>query len=191
MTWHNTLIGEIFGNADCQDCSDYSSGDKVCWGVCEFMGGWACKVSDDCGVVSLEIGMSGRAEAEKRAAAVIAYYWPDGTYACLRNDALAAEHVAGATSGEPFLLHIPATPFELSVYQKVVHIPRGQTRTYGRIASYLNRPDAARAVANALAKNPVALLIPCHRVVPASGGTGGYRWGESLKARLIEAERPA
>jgi O-6-methylguanine DNA methyltransferase len=70
-------------------------------------------------------------------------------------------------------------------------IPRGQTRSYAEVAHAIGRPGAARAVARACASNPVALAIPCHRVVPSAGGVGGYRWGSERKAALLEKERTA
>jgi AraC family transcriptional regulator of adaptative response/methylated-DNA-[protein]-cysteine methyltransferase len=60
---------------------------------------------------------------------------------------------------------------------------------YAELAQAIGSPAAARAVAQACANNPVALLIPCHRVIPATGGVGGYRWGARRKERLLEIER--
>jgi O-6-methylguanine DNA methyltransferase len=60
---------------------------------------------------------------------------------------------------------------------------------YGELARAIGSPSAARAVARACAANPVALLIPCHRIVPAAGGVGGYRWGPQRKKRLLDLER--
>ena len=70
-----------------------------------------------------------------------------------------------------------------------VAIPRGETRTYAEVARAINRPTAARAVARACATNPVAVAVPCHRVVPAAGGVGGYRWGSGRKEKLLAALR--
>jgi AraC family transcriptional regulator of adaptative response/methylated-DNA-[protein]-cysteine methyltransferase len=91
-------------------------------------------------------------------------------------------------------LDIRATAFQRRVWQELGRIPRGQTRSYGEVARRVGRPRGARAVARACATNPVAILIPCHRVVPAGsegGDVGGYRWGSSRKAALLEAERVA
>jgi len=85
-------------------------------------------------------------------------------------------------------LDVRATSFQRRVGEELRKIPWGQTRTYGEVARALGQPRAARAVARACATNPAALAIPCHRVVPAGGGVGGYRWGAVRKARLIEAE---
>ena len=74
-------------------------------------------------------------------------------------------------------LDVQATAFQWQVWQALAAIPYGETRTIRR--SLVNRrPRAVRAVARACATNPVALAVPCHRVVPAAGGAGGYRWGD-------------
>jgi AraC family transcriptional regulator of adaptative response/methylated-DNA-[protein]-cysteine methyltransferase len=86
-------------------------------------------------------------------------------------------------------LDVAATAFQWRVWRALVEIPRGETRSYGEIARAIGRPSAARAVARACATNPVALVIPCHRVVPAGGGTGGYRWGKDVKQALIDNEK--
>ncbi len=81
-------------------------------------------------------------------------------------------------------------PFERTVLQALRRIPAGQVRTYGEIARSLGKPTAARAVGTACARNPLPLLIPCHRVVRSDGKLGGYsmRGGVTLKRQLLEAE---
>ena len=86
-------------------------------------------------------------------------------------------------------LDVEATAFQWQVWQALAAIPAGETRTYGDVAAAIGRPRAVRAVARACATNPVAIAIPCHRVVPKGGGTGGYRWGAPRKAALLRAER--
>jgi AraC family transcriptional regulator of adaptative response/methylated-DNA-[protein]-cysteine methyltransferase len=68
-------------------------------------------------------------------------------------------------------------------------IPIGETRTYSDIAEAIGQPTATRAVANACAKNPVALVIPCHRIIRKDRSLGGYRWGIERKATLLEQEQ--
>ena len=85
-------------------------------------------------------------------------------------------------------LDIRATAFQRRVWQELQKIPFGQTRTYAEVARRLGQPTAARAVAQACANNPAALVIPCHRVVRAGGDQGGYRWGVERKQRLLEME---
>ena len=102
------------------------------------------------------------------------------------------EIVAHLDGREPRLvlpIDVRATAFQWQVWQALAAIPYGETRTYGEVAAAIGRPRAVRAVARACATNPVALAIPCHRVVPAAGGTGGYRWGAARKKTLLAAER--
>jgi len=86
-------------------------------------------------------------------------------------------------------LDIRATAFQRRVWQELQKIPFGQTRTYSQIAKRVGNPKATRAVARACATNPVALAIPCHRVVSKDGTPGGYRWGAERKEWLLERER--
>jgi AraC family transcriptional regulator of adaptative response/methylated-DNA-[protein]-cysteine methyltransferase len=96
--------------------------------------------------------------------------------------------VAGREPGLDLPLDIRATAFQWQVWQALTKIPRGETRSYSQIAAALGRPRAVRAVARACATNPAAVVIPCHRVVPAGGSVGGYRWGSARKKRLLDAE---
>jgi len=97
-------------------------------------------------------------------------------------------HLDGRRPGLDLPLDVQATAFQWQVWQALAAIPYGETRTYGEIAREIGKPMAVRAVARACASNPVALAIPCHRVVPAAGGTGGYRWGPKRKRTLLEKE---
>ena len=91
------------------------------------------------------------------------------------------------TTGRP--LDLRGTVFQLRVWQALREIPRGQTRSYSQLAAELGNPNATRAVARACATNRVAILVPCHRVVGASGSLTGYRWGVERKGQLLDAER--
>jgi AraC family transcriptional regulator of adaptative response/methylated-DNA-[protein]-cysteine methyltransferase len=102
-------------------------------------------------------------------------------------DAL-AKQIEGREPAAGLPLDVRATGFQRRVWEELRKIPWGQRRTYGEIARAVGRPAAARAVARACATNPAALAIPCHRVTPAAGGVGGYRWGAERKARLLETE---
>src|SRR5579859_3392844 len=86
-------------------------------------------------------------------------------------------------------LDIRATAFQRRVWRYLQSIPFGQTKSYGQVAKAIGRPSACRAVARACATNPVAVAIPCHRVVREDGGMGGYRWGIERKKALLEIER--
>ena len=97
-----------------------------------------------------------------------------------------------AAAGQPIhtalALDVRATAFQRRVWRALQAIPSGQTRTYTDIAREIGLPTSARAVARACATNPVALAVPCHRVVPVAGGTGGYRWGHERKEKLLKEE---
>ena len=80
------------------------------------------------------------------------------------------------------------SPFHQEVLRATARIPRGEVLTYGELAAAVGRPRAARAVGTAMARNPVPLLVPCHRVVPSSGGVGNYGYGGDLKAKLLADE---
>jgi AraC family transcriptional regulator of adaptative response/methylated-DNA-[protein]-cysteine methyltransferase len=83
---------------------------------------------------------------------------------------------------------IRGTAFQWRVWRALTRIPCGETRSYADVARAIGNPAAVRAVARACATNPIALVVPCHRVVPKSGGAGGYRWGTRVKDALLKAE---
>jgi len=82
-------------------------------------------------------------------------------------------------------LHIAGSPFQLKVWEALLRIPVGQLATYSNLASKIGSPKAHRAVGTAIGRNPIAYLIPCHRVIQSSGYLGGYRWGTARKAAII------
>ena len=87
---------------------------------------------------------------------------------------------------DQFWLH--ATPFQSRVWHTLCQIPRGQTVSYQEVAQQIGQPQAYRAVAHAVASNQIALLIPCHRVIYASGALGQYRWGSDVKKSILHWE---
>ena len=82
-------------------------------------------------------------------------------------------------------LHLKGTGFQLKVWETLLKIPMGQLSTYGNIAASIEKPTASRAVGTAIGSNPVAFLIPCHRVIQSTGLLGGYMWGTTRKAAII------
>ena len=84
---------------------------------------------------------------------------------------------------------IRGTVFQRQVWERLREIPPGETATYAQIAARVGKPAAVRAVANACGANPLAVAIPCHRVVASNGGLGGYRWGVERKRRLLAREQ--
>ena len=74
------------------------------------------------------------------------------------------------------------------IWKALLNIPRGKTATYSQIAKLIGKPKASRAVGNATGKNPIAFLIPCHRVIRTDGSLGGFRWGTNCKAKILGSE---
>lgn len=101
-----------------------------------------------------------------------------------------AEYLAGDRTFFTVPVDLSQVPtFERAALQAAVRIPYGEVRSYKWIAQRLGEPDAARAVGNAMASNPVPLIIPCHRVVKSDGGLGGYSFGPLRKEALLNLER--
>ena len=99
------------------------------------------------------------------------------------------EHLRGRSPHVDLPLDVRATAFQWRVWRQLQAIPYGETRTYQQVAAAIGRPAATRAVARACATNPVALLIPCHRVVRTDGSMGGYRWGTVRKEKLCGVKK--
>jgi len=112
---------------------------------------------------------------------------PGGAHVTRWADALAAA-VAGRGDLARVPLDVAGSRFQRRVWDALRRIPRGATCGYGELAEALGQPRGARAVARACAANPVPLAVPCHRVVPKAGGTGGYRFGSWRKRALLAAE---
>ncbi|MGH9786684.1 MAG: methylated-DNA--[protein]-cysteine S-methyltransferase [Terriglobia bacterium] len=116
---------------------------------------------------------------------------PNGAAASLlARQALAeiAEYLAGRRRQFTVPLDLAGTPFQLQVWKALRRIPYGETRSYGEIARAVGRPKAARAVGMANHSNPVAIIVPCHRVIAANGSLGGYAAGLGVKSRLLHLE---
>ncbi|WAC39824.1 bifunctional helix-turn-helix domain-containing protein/methylated-DNA--[protein]-cysteine S-methyltransferase [Pedobacter sp. SL55] len=86
-------------------------------------------------------------------------------------------------------LHLKGTDFQLKVWETLLKIPMGKLSTYGKLANEIGNPNASRAVGTAIGSNPIAFLIPCHRVIQSSGTFGGYMWGNTRKTAIIGWEQ--
>jgi methylated-DNA-[protein]-cysteine S-methyltransferase len=86
-------------------------------------------------------------------------------------------------------LRLVGTPFQVAVWEALLQVPYGATTTYGDLAARLGRPTASRAVGAANGRNPVSVIVPCHRLVGADGGLTGYGWGVERKAWLLAHEQ--
>ena len=104
---------------------------------------------------------------------------------------LARRVFGGMTIDVPLSVLVKGTNFQVKVWEALLRIPEGTTTTYGNIAQAIGRPTAVRAIGSAVGKNPIGYLIPCHRVLRADGGLGGYHWGESRKAAVLTREAAA
>lgn len=96
--------------------------------------------------------------------------------------------LSGVESPAPTFIFPTGTAFQQSVWSAIAAIPFGQTRTYGELAASIKRPQAVRAVGTACGRNPLPLFIPCHRVVAAGGGLGGFSSGLAWKRLLLQLE---
>ncbi len=90
-----------------------------------------------------------------------------------------------ASNGQPLSIHLVGTNFQIQVWQALLNTEQGQMVSYGTLASWVGKPKASRAVGTAVGNNPIAYLIPCHRVIRSAGGLGQYRWGATRKKALL------
>ena len=123
-------------------------------------------------------------------------YYPDAEELGERDDTIAAsavaelaEYFAGTRAAFSVPTAASGTDFQRRVWAALTGIPAGQTRTYGEIAGQLGRPGASRAVGAATGRNPISIIVPCHRLVGASGAMTGYAGGVARKVWLLEHER--
>ena len=118
--------------------------------------------------------------------------WP---LASFTNNNVATRAVVDAMFGaintpdRPLSLHVAGTNFQVAVWRALLKIPPGNLVSYKQVAASLDSPQSSRAVGNAIGANPVAFLVPCHRVIQQSGVTGGYRWGQTRKQLIQIWER--
>jgi O-6-methylguanine DNA methyltransferase len=99
------------------------------------------------------------------------------------------QYLEGKRQAFELSLDIRGTEFQRRVYAALLAIPFGETRTYGEVAQHIGQPNAVRAVGAANGANPLALVVPCHRVVASGGKLGGYGGGRALKKQLLAMER--
>ena len=164
-------------------------GVEIAWGFHESPLGTALVAVTPLGICSIQFA---DAAADRRAAvARLRAEWPAATLvesaARTRKAARQALGALGAPTG-PLAVHVRGTNFQLKVWTALLGIAPGCVTTYEEIADAIGQPAAARAVGSAVGRNPVSLLIPCHRVIRKSGGLGGYAWGLERKELILRAE---
>jgi AraC family transcriptional regulator of adaptative response/methylated-DNA-[protein]-cysteine methyltransferase len=111
--------------------------------------------------------------------------WPKADYT---QDPRAADLGRAALAGKGGALHLMGSPLNIKVWEALLNIPSGHVTSYTQIAAAAGAPRAVRAAASAVGRNPISLLIPCHRVLRASGELGGYHWGMPLKRAILAWE---
>ena len=150
--------------------------------------GWLLVAATDKGVCAVKLGNSPQAlEADLRREFSSATISPDQN---VRPEwvAVIVERLHNGQGEVTLPLDVRGTAFQWRVWRALQRIPVGETRSYSDVARAVGHPQAVRAVANACARNPVCLVVPCHRVVAKDGRLGGYRWGARRKERLLAAE---
>lgn len=161
---------------------------QIEWGICEIEPFQLCLGVSNGRLVF--VGGDKRGEAEL-------YQWFSSSKKpphFSRNQSVVKKHAAqinAAIRGEEtdFIEDVQGTIFQQAVWAALQTIPYGETRSYSEIAVMINRPTATRAVATAIAKNPLTILIPCHRVIAKNGDIAGYRGGITMKKQLLQMER--
>jgi AraC family transcriptional regulator of adaptative response/methylated-DNA-[protein]-cysteine methyltransferase len=157
--------------------------------------GWHESPFGQCLVVATEQGVCGlgfeRGSGKREAFDDLMTHWPKAEP---RQDPELTAPFAAAAFGHPkgdLRLMLRGTPFQLKVWEALLRIPPGSVVTYTDIARALDRPDAVRAVASAIARNPISWLIPCHRVLRQTGALAGYRWDLHRKRAMLAIEGAA
>jgi len=180
-------LHDLFLRWEAMTPGDYARGGRglaIAWGRFPTPFGEILAMGTGAGLAGLAFTADTGAEA---AFADLAGRWPGAAF---REDTAAlapAIEAALARRGEVALA--PAGgPFQIKVWQALLAIPEGRVATYSDIAHAVGRPGAARAVGTAVGRNPIAWLIPCHRVIRRDGGMGGYHWGLPVKRRLLALE---
>lgn len=160
------------------------------WGVEETPFGPALFAALDRGLC----GVSFLAEdGERGAVEALRARWPGAALAhdavAVRDHAAALRRRMAGEPGAPIGLVLKGTPLQLKVWEALLRIPPGRVVSYGDLAALAGVPQAVRAVGTAVGQNPIAVLIPCHRVIQATGAFGEYRWGAARKMALLGVER--
>ncbi|BAU46668.1 6-O-methylguanine DNA methyltransferase [Sulfurifustis variabilis] len=114
--------------------------------------------------------------------------WPRARFVERPGEARAIARRVFGSGGEPLALHVGGSNFQIKVWEALLTVPAGRLVSYDELARRAGRPGAARAVGTAVGANPVAVLIPCHRVIRKTGAFGEYRWGDTRKRALLAWE---
>ncbi len=152
--------------------------------------GWHASPFGDCLIVAGERGVCGLAFSlpAGRESTRENLFTSLGEARSTENSSLTEPYAEQAFGGGATRLLLRGTPFQIKVWEALLRIPSGAAMSYEGLARAIGRPGAARAVAGAVARNPVSWLVPCHRVIRATGAITGYRWGPSRKRAILAFE---
>jgi len=192
-------LHDLFVDLEAMSPGEYRRGGdglSVRWGVADSPFGSCMVASTHRGVCALEFidqipvpDAAADVTAADRPPERLQKRWPRARFEYDR--AAAGEWMArifARSSPQPIRLHIAGSNFQFQVWRALLRVPPGTTVSYGSLARVIDKPGAARAVGQAVGSNPVAWLIPCHRVLRGDGGLGGYRWGPRRKAAMLALE---
>ncbi|MFD1342677.1 methylated-DNA--[protein]-cysteine S-methyltransferase [Litorisediminicola beolgyonensis] len=180
-------LHDLFLRWEAMAPGDYATGGaglEIAWGWFDSPFGAALVMGTDRGIC----GIAFSAETTEDAAMDdLVSRWPAARYREDRAALSAWVDAAFGVSGEARLVLIGA-PFQIKVWEALMRVPSGHVTTYSEIASAIGHPKAVRAVGTAVGRNPISLLIPCHRALRKSGGLGGYHWGLPVKRAILAWE---
>ncbi len=166
-----------------------AAGLRLRWGVAETPFGQALFAALDRGLCGMDFLLEDGAEGALQR---LRARWPGAQF---EHAPPIATHFADALTARleghpsPLGLVLKGTPFQLHTWEALLRIPEGRAVSYGDLASLTGQPKASRAIGTAVGRNPIAVLIPCHRVIQASGAFGDYHWGSARKQALLGFER--
>jgi AraC family transcriptional regulator of adaptative response/methylated-DNA-[protein]-cysteine methyltransferase len=167
------------------------AGAKITFAVAECELGWLLVAATEKGICAVRLGANANElELGLRNEFSAAQINPD-TGDLSKSVKQILEHLEGIRPDLNLPLDVQATAFQRLVWEALVAIPYGATKSYGEVAKAIGRPSAVRAVARACATNPVALVVPCHRVIGSNKNLSGYRWGIERKKKLLQREQKA
>ena len=184
-------LHDLFVNLAAVSPSKYKAkglGLQICYGIHDTPFGEALIATTDRGICHLQFIEPNRKELAEQ---IVRESWvkADIISDCQATQALCQQiFEPDFARREPLTVLVKGTNFQIQVWQALLKIPFGELVTYQTIAQAIARPTATRAVGTAIGRNPIAYLIPCHRVIRASGELGGYRWGIERKAAILSWE---
>lgn len=179
-------LHDLFLTWEAMSPGDYARGGAgltIYWGWFDSPFGPAVVMGTERGICGMGFAADmGEAEALED----LARRWPQATL--VEDPVLLRPWVMAALGGQAAPLYLIGAPFQIKVWEALLRIPSGHVTTYSQLAGAVGHPRAVRAVGTAVGRNPISLLIPCHRALRKSGGLGGYHWGLPVKRAILAWE---